>query len=59
MTKNRAIKLAISALEDKRRRLYAFGAKLFDMGIHSFRTEKDKKQYDEITEAIETLLEMK
>lgn len=59
MTKNKAIKLAIVALEEKRKRLYAFNAKLYEMGVHSFRTEKDKKSYDEINQAVEILLEMK
>ena len=50
-----ACNIAIKYMKEERGRRYAFNAKLYTMGVHSFRTEKDKKEYDKITEAIKML----
>jgi len=55
MKRETAYKMAISALEDKRRRLYAVGNAEYQRGSQFLFAEKDSKKYKRISQAIEIL----
>lgn len=58
MKKSRAIKLAIEALE-YRRRLWAAGYNTYKRGYRDIWVVRDYKKYQDMTAAIEVLEEMK
>ena len=55
MKKKIARKIAIDALVEKRRRLYAFGHGMYELGLDDYSSKRDHAHYVRLTEAIEIL----
>lgn len=54
-----AIDTAIEIIKDYRRKHHAFDANLYKRGLHTFRTEKAYKGYEQLSGVIERLEKIK